>query len=55
MTEHQSNQTLEAITDAVLLSLPGEMPLNQKISLANLIRRDAAVRIKAVAETSEAA
>jgi hypothetical protein len=55
MTEHQSNQVLEAVTDAVLLSLPGEMKLSLKCSLANLIRRDAAVRIKAVAETSEAA
>jgi hypothetical protein len=45
MTDHQSNTVLEAVTDAVLLSLPGDMPLNQKIALASLIRRDAARRI----------
>jgi hypothetical protein len=36
---------LDAICDAVLMSMPGPMPLSQKLEHANLIRRDAARRI----------
>lgn len=53
MTKAEQDELIGAIEDAVLLSLPGRLPLVRKIALVNVIRR--AVLRAVRAEHTEAA
>jgi hypothetical protein len=53
MTLAERTAVLESVTDAVLLSLPGPMPLTEKLTIASQCRRDLARQLGCVGNQSE--
>jgi hypothetical protein len=45
LSHAERTAVLESVTDAVLISLPGEMPLTEKLTIAIQCRRDLARRL----------